>query len=61
MLYGRGLRYGVAASWRISPRCTLEGKYTLVNYLDRATISSDLQAIDGSIQQDVRVQCFWKF
>jgi hypothetical protein len=61
MLYGRGLRYGLAASWRLSSRCTLEGKYTLLNYLDRATISSGLQAIEGSVQQDVRVQCLWKF
>jgi hypothetical protein len=61
MLYGKGVRYGAAFTWRISQRCTLEGKYTLVNYANRSSISSDLQEIQGNTQQDVRVQCFWKF
>jgi hypothetical protein len=59
MLYGRGVRYGLACSWRLSKRCLLEGKYTLVNYAGRNTLSSDLQEIRGNVQQDVRLQCLW--
>lgn len=60
MLYGLGVRYGVACSWRITPHLLVEGKYTLVNYGDRNTISSKLQQIEGNNQHDVSLQCLWK-
>jgi hypothetical protein len=61
MVYGEGVRYGAMLSYKVTPRCTVEGKYTLCNYKGRLHLGSDLQEIPGNTRQDVWMQCRWHF
>lgn len=61
MLYGEGLRYSLTSTVRLGPRFSLDLKYALTSYADRATIGSGLQQIRGNNQQDLWLQLRTKF
>lgn len=56
MLYGQGLRYSLNASLHLSPNLVAEVKWSMTNYANRSTISSDLQQITGNTQHDLWLQ-----
>ena len=61
MLYGKGIRYSLLARMDISRKLILMAKIGITDYFDRSTISSGLQAINGSSMADIDLQLRWKF
>lgn len=60
-LYGQGYRTSATAVYKISPRISLDLKYAWIHYLNRTSISSDLQKIWGCDQYNVWGQIRLKF
>lgn len=58
--YGHGIRYSVLARADVG-RWMLAAKLGVLNYFDRAVISSGLQQIDASSQPDILLQARLKF
>lgn len=61
MLYGEGVRASALLVWRIGRNLSLEAKYARVQYRNATSISSGLQRIGGNHQDNLWVQCGWKF
>lgn len=61
MLYGEGLRYSLTTTLKLGARLSLDLKYALTSYANRATIGSGLQQIRGNNQQDLWLQLRTKF
>lgn len=61
MLYGEGVRASALLVWRIGRNLSLEAKYARVQYRNATSISSGLQRIGGNHQDNVWVQCGWRF
>ena len=59
--YGNGMRSSVCCRWDITKQWMLLCKYDLTYYLDRNEISSGLQRISGSSQNDVSLQLRYQF
>jgi len=59
--YGRGQRLALMVQAAVTPQLTLTAKAGCTHYLDRNTIGSGLQQIDGSTQSDLDLQVRWKF
>lgn len=59
--YGNGLRATINAKAKLSSNVLIVAKLGSTHYFDRDTISSGLQAIDGSTQTDLEIQIKWRF
>lgn len=59
--YGRSTRFYLLADWDILPRLTLQGKYAISTFYDREEIGSGLQAIEGNVISELRLQIRWRF
>ena len=59
--YGHGLRVALMAQATLAARLTLTAKAGCTRYLDRTTIGSALQQINGKSQTDIDLQVRWKF
>ncbi len=59
--YGKGNRFYLMLTYRVSNRMTTRLKYSQTNYTDRETIGSGLDLIDGNTKSELRVQLQIKF
>lgn len=59
--YGHGLRATINAKAKVGNNLLLVAKLGTTHYFDRDTISSGLQAINGSTQTDFELQVKWRF
>lgn len=59
--FGRANRFYIVADWDIMPKLSLQAKYARTVFLDRETISSGQNEIDGNSITDIKVQLRWKF
>ncbi len=55
MLYGKGTRYYLNLKYQLLENLSLYFKIAQTTYVDRETISSDLEEIDGNRKTDVRL------
>ena len=61
MLYGKGTRYYLNLKYQVLENLSLYFKIAQTTYVDRETISSDLEEIDGNRKTDVKLVVKWKF
>lgn len=59
--YYEGIRLAFRLRWEIGSRFSLTAKYGGTRYLNRETISSGTQEIDGNLKQDIQLQLKVKF
>lgn len=59
--YGQSYRFYLLADWDLRERLSLQAKYALTTFLDRETISSGNQQIDGNQNSEIRLQLNWRF
>ena len=59
--FGRGRRAYLLLTLAPSPRLSLQVKYALLHYEDRATIGTGLNQVEGSRLRELRMQVRWQF
>lgn len=59
--YGQSYRFYLLADWDLQERLSLQAKYAITSFLDRETISSGNQQIDGNQNSEIRLQLNWRF
>lgn len=59
--YGRSVRFYVLGDLDITERLVFQIKYGITEFYDREEISSGLNAIDGNIISELRMQLRWRF
>jgi hypothetical protein len=59
--FGKGLRAACVLKWNVNDHWTLQGKLGWTHYLDRSTIGSGLDLIDGSSKTDLNILLRMKY